>query len=176
MKKIILIGMKHSGKTTFAKELSKAIKMNFADTDIAIEHEFFLQKNIDLNCREIVIQHGEEYFRTLEINAVKNLLKDKKIAIIATGGGLANNKDILKMFKTHHIVHVKSPKSIVFERIMINGMPGFFEKEKSAFESFNEIWEKRMPIYENIADLTIDNSQNIEDNIKKIINTFNIKL
>ena len=36
-KKIVLIGMMGSGKTTVGKVLSKILKLNFVDTDILIE-------------------------------------------------------------------------------------------------------------------------------------------
>ena len=36
-KKIVLIGMMGSGKTTVGKILSKILKLNFIDTDILIE-------------------------------------------------------------------------------------------------------------------------------------------
>ena len=59
-KKIVLIGMMGSGKSTVGKILSKTLKLNFIDTDILIE------KKCGLKIKEILI------------NMVKNISETKK--------------------------------------------------------------------------------------------------
>jgi len=39
-KKIVLIGMMGSGKTTVGRILSKRLKINFIDTDVLIEKKY----------------------------------------------------------------------------------------------------------------------------------------
>jgi shikimate kinase len=77
---ITLIGMPATGKSTFGRKLAKKLAYEFIDLDVWIStHE---QKSIP----EIFAQKGEEYFRKLESQALKEVLKgDYKV--IALGGG-----------------------------------------------------------------------------------------
>ena len=54
-KKIVLIGMMGSGKTTIGRILSKKLGLNFVDTDILIE------KECGLGIKEIFEKYGEKY-------------------------------------------------------------------------------------------------------------------
>ena len=82
-KKIVLIGMMGSGKTTVGRILSKSLKLNFIDTDILIE------KNCGIKIRKIFDKYGEEYFRRTEEKIILDILLNKKTpGVIALGGGV----------------------------------------------------------------------------------------
>ena len=91
-KKIVLIGMMGSGKSTVGRILSKTLKLNFIDTDILIE------KKCGLKITEIFDKYGEKYFRHKEEKIVLNiLLNDKKPCVLALGGGAFLNKKLQKV-------------------------------------------------------------------------------
>ena len=91
-KKIVLIGMMGSGKSTIGKILSKILKLNFIDTDILIE------KKCGLKIKEIFDKYGEKYFRHKEEKIILNiLLNDKKPCVLALGGGAFLNKKLQKI-------------------------------------------------------------------------------
>jgi shikimate kinase len=79
--KIYLIGMPGSGKTTLGKQVASSLAFTFVDLDHEIEqHE---RKTIP----EIFAQGGEDYFRQIESDLLKEwALSDKKF-VMATGGG-----------------------------------------------------------------------------------------
>lgn len=81
-KKIFLIGLPGSGKTTIGKELAKILNIPFQDTDDIICRQ--QGKTID----EIFNMQGESYFRELEREVLHELLTENKSSIISTGGGL----------------------------------------------------------------------------------------
>ena len=58
-KKIVLLGMMGSGKTTLGKIISKKLKIKFFDTDSIIEKECGLKIN------KIFDIYGEKYFRKI---------------------------------------------------------------------------------------------------------------
>lgn len=93
MSKIILIGFMGSGKTTIGKALSQKCQYSLIDTDKYIEEQ---QSRTISNIFE---QDGEEYFRVLETNALKELLKSDEDMIISTGGGLAIKKENRELLK-----------------------------------------------------------------------------
>ena len=91
-KKIVLIGMMGSGKTTVGKVLSKILKLNFVDTDILIEKKCWLK------ITKIFDKYGEKYFRRKEEEIVLDtLLNDKKPCVVALGGGAFLNKKLQKI-------------------------------------------------------------------------------
>ena len=59
-KKIVLVGMMGSGKSTVGHFLSKYLKLNFIDVDNTIEDKTGLTIN------NIFKKKGENYFRNLE--------------------------------------------------------------------------------------------------------------
>ena len=67
-KKIVLIGMMGSGKSTIGKILSKMLKFNFIDTDI------FIEKKYGIKITKIFDKYGEEYFRRKEEKIVLKIL------------------------------------------------------------------------------------------------------
>ena len=89
-KKIVLIGMMGSGKSTIGKILSKMLKFNFIDTDILIE------KKCGLKITKIFDKYGEEYFRRKEEKIVSKILYYKSPFVISLGGGVFLNKNLQK--------------------------------------------------------------------------------
>ena len=79
---------------------------------------------------------------------------------------LQENRDVLVQ---HHVVHISALKSIVFERIMINGKPAFFPTEEGVFEGFQKLWNERDPIFKSIAKTTIQNDGSVEISVENVL-------
>jgi len=78
--KLFLIGLPGSGKSTLAKELSKKLNYPLIDTD-----EIICKKE-GSSIEEIFNKKGENYFRKLESDTLKEIIKTEH-AVISTGGG-----------------------------------------------------------------------------------------
>lgn len=90
---IILIGFMGSGKTTFGKWITRNHNMEFLDTDEYIENKY--NKLI----KDIFRDSGEETFRDMETQAIKELAQVCDNCVISVGGGLpvrAVNRSLLK--------------------------------------------------------------------------------
>lgn len=168
MNHIILIGFKNVGKTCVAKLLAEALGLPFADSDTVVRELYAARENKNLSCREIMRAHGEEYFRNLEYEATKTVLAAEPPQVVALGGGapLQERNEIL--LAGHTIVHVIAPKGVVYERIMVNGWPAFFPREVDPYVSFQKIWQDRMPRYELLASITIENNRPLVDVVKSL--------
>lgn len=70
-----------SGKTTFGRALAKALGLDFIDLD-----EYICLKT-GKTIPQIFSQEGEDYFRTLESQALIEVCSSKEPAIVACGGG-----------------------------------------------------------------------------------------
>ncbi len=162
MTHLILIGFKHTGKTSLGRSLAERMGRGFIDLDEEIVRAHQAKGDKHVSCREILNEHGEEYFRELEHETLQSVLDSSEDFVLAVGGGTpmtARNQDLMK---THHVVHVSAPKSIVFERIMINGKPAFFPKEADTFDSFQQLWSERIPVFDSLAHVKIENNDSLE--------------
>jgi shikimate kinase len=86
---VALTGMKHTGKTTIARLLAARLGVPSYDTDVLIA------ELSGKTPRELADEGGSELMHSWETRAIETL-RDRlagRQAIIATGGGLADNAD-----------------------------------------------------------------------------------
>lgn len=157
-RKIILIGMKSSGKTTTGKVLAEKLGIPFTDMDTQIELLHAREKDEPLPFREIFKKYGGDYFRRTETAALEMLaaLPENEPIVLATGGGLplaAVNRAILGRLGT--VVYLDVAPGELLKRIVAGGIPAFFPYPDDPKRSLDEILAARRPVYRDIAQLTI---------------------
>ena len=189
---IILMGIKHCGKSTQGRIISKKLSVPFFDTDDVI---FEMTGKTP---RQIYTELGNEGFQEAEEKACLFLQKKinssaEKNAVIATGGGICTNKkalDVLKKIGT--FVFLKTPERIASLRVlreisvaqdgMLLNVPAFIAKKNprsiaDAKKIFHDFFIERELIYEQLADVVIDMSgSSKEANARKIIETVSSKV
>jgi shikimate kinase len=79
--KIYLIGMPGSGKSTLGKQVANELLLPFVDLDKEIEQRE--QKSIP----DIFTEKGEDYFRLIEAEVLRQYTSSNDSFILATGGG-----------------------------------------------------------------------------------------
>ncbi len=149
MKNIILIGFMGSGKSSVSHHLSYTLKMQEIDTDKYISDE---QK---MSIPEIFSQKGEEYFRDLETNLLKNL-QNKNSLIISCGGGMPlreENQKLLKILGTVFLL-TASPET-TFNRVKNNNNRPLLNDNMN-LEYITKMIESRKDKYLKTADFVID--------------------
>jgi len=98
---IYIIGFMGSGKTTAGEKLASLLGWSFIDLDKNVEK--YTGKTIS----EIFSQHGEDYFRNIETELLKNLVVLTN-TIISTGGGTpCYNDNIDYMLNTGLTIYLK---------------------------------------------------------------------
>jgi len=90
---IVLVGFMGTGKSTVGRVIAQKLEFHFIDTDDVIE------QTSKAKIFDIFAEHGEDYFRDLESQAVKSvsLMKNQ---VVATGGGVvlrSSNIDLLRI-------------------------------------------------------------------------------
>jgi len=171
---LILIGFKHAGKTLLGESLSARLNRPFVDLDAEIIRLHTEQCGQEQTCREILQHHGEEFFRELESNALKEILTEETPLILALGGGTPLMERNQMLLKDQQVVHVTAPRSIVFERIMIGGKPAFFPPEADAFDHFQKLWGERIPVFEQLAKITVKNQGSIDTLVDDVLTRLNL--
>ena len=149
-KNIVLCGFMGSGKSTIGNLLSKKMGMAFIDLDAYIE------KKGTKSVSQIFADSGEEYFRQLEKNAVKELAY-KKSVILATGGGTLTFQEDVDVLRNadNKIILLDLPVEVVEQRLQGDTKRPLLnrpDKEKV----MRELYEKRLPLYRNAADIVVN--------------------
>lgn len=143
---IFLIGMPGCGKSTLGSRLALEIGYEFVDMDEYIE------KQACMFIDEIFTAYGEDYFRALEANALKELSNGNNL-IIATGGGVIKNKKN-KQYMNGLCIYLTADLNLIQKRLDESLIIRPLLQEKTIFE----LYEERKDLYEYFSDIAIDNT------------------
>lgn len=153
MNNIILIGFMGCGKTTVGIRLSYRLHRLLEDTDKLIEH----QQNRSIS--DIFADCGEEAFRTMETECLKELLTQKGKRIISVGGGLAvreENQRLLKQLGT--VVYLKASADTIYERLQSDTSRPLLQTADPKAR-IKELLLQREGAYEQACDITVEVDQ-----------------
>jgi len=147
---VILIGFMGTGKTSLGKLLATKLGRGFIDLDQKIEH------NAGMTITEIFAAHGEEYFRNLEREAVREVTTKKNL-VIATGGGTVKDPDNLRLLKSSGvIICLTTEPEEIFLRTMRRGeRPVLDSSGDERLQTIKTLLAERQQFYSQ-ADYTID--------------------
>jgi shikimate kinase len=167
--KIFLMGMPGSGKTTVGKRLAKALAYEFIDLDQYIEK----RENCSIN--DIFRHQGENYFRTAETDAIKEVSLLKSKTIVSLGGGTPcfnNNIDLL--LESGLCVYIKASDKLLLNRLenAKSQRPLFWGLTKQEIEKkLQQMINARAPFYEK-AHLTTEAVNFQEKELIALINSY----
>jgi shikimate kinase len=145
----VLIGPPGSGKSSIGRALAKLLQQDFVDTDALIEEQE--GKSI----REIFQQSGEEKFREIESAVVTHQLVHAE-GIIALGGGAVLSTATQASLKNSiaDVVFLNVSASNAVPRVSANSSRPLLSENPS--EQWSALMKERLPIYIDLADITID--------------------
>jgi len=158
---LILIGFMGVGKGTVARALVAKHDLFAIDTDDVIESQ---EKR---KIKDIFKDEGEEYFRNLEQKCATWLEKSVDNTVISTGGGFYKRKNLNNIGT---VIYLKSSFDGILNRI--GNSPNALKKLKKRpllqdIDAAKELFNQRVPEYENVADAIV----NVEDkHIDDIVN------
>jgi shikimate kinase len=166
---IVFVGFASSGKSATAYGIARALDLKFVDLDKEIEVRYFLERGRESHYRRIILNEGEEYFFQLE-NRVLNELTRLQDLSIAPGGGAPlrrENRDLLAKLGT--VVYLQCAPEVLLGRMKAKGPPLFLIEDPS-LEQLTDICNQRHPVYEAMADVTIDNSMlSVEETVASVL-------
>ncbi len=159
---IVLVGIKHAGKSSIGGAVAEEHDLLFVDSDELIEANYMLVNGEKLTCREIFNKVGRNAFRQLEAEALKQLIEstneDDQSRIISVGGGVADNPGVTPemLHQLGLVVFINVDIEFAWERVIANGVPAYLKEESDPEKVFIEMSQKRIAFYSSNADLTID--------------------
>jgi shikimate kinase len=159
--RVILIGPMGSGKTTIGSLLAQRLGLSFRDTDHLIEEQE--GKTVS----QIFLDQGEDAFRVIE----KRVLREELLTdgtVLSLGGGAPISIDAQSALRaiSSHIIFLDISLSTVAPRIGFNrDRPLLLNNPRGQWQT---LMEARRPIYEAIADATINVDDKSEEEIVTI--------
>ena len=163
--KVFLIGLMGSGKSYWAKKMSKWIKSAGYDLDDLIE------MNEEKTIAEIFSEDGEDYFRKTETKLLK-WFKEKKKYVLATGGGApCFNENMQWMKKEGIVIWLDESLEVLVQRLIKEKehrplIAKLNEKQLATF--LEEQLTNRFSFYQQ-ANYRVSSAQITESELKKII-------
>ena len=182
---LILLGIKHSGKTTHGKLLARHFVLPFIDIDFVIE------KMTGKAPRRLYAEEGAAAFLLAEENACRTTarLLEGKSAVIATGGGICDNAPALTFLRPlGKFVYLCVPEKIAADRILAKAsknysgrwenLPAYIAAKnpvtaEDCRAAFHDVYTMRTAVYLAISDCTAnlsdDFSASKDGNFQKIL-------
>jgi len=150
MENVILTGFMGCGKSSLGIRLSYKMKMPLLDTDKLIE------KKQGCTISELFKEQGEERFRELETECLKEIGTHKGSYVISTGGGLPVREENRRLLKElGMVVYLRIKPETVYERLKEDTTRPLLQGE-NPMERIKKLMEERSEFYEECADLTMD--------------------
>ncbi len=154
---IVLVGMAGCGKTTVGKALACELNRKFIDTDEEIVKKYG-------SITDIFKTHGEEYFREIESEVIKEV-SALQGCVIATGGGAVlkrENTDRLKM----------NGKIYFLDRPLEKIVATSDRPLSSTREDLEKRFFERYDIYTDCCDAKIASNGTVEETLNSIRKDF----
>jgi shikimate kinase len=133
------------GKTTVGKKLAKAMGVPFIDTDALVVADHG-------EIHQIFETQGEATFRRFEEEAVERAIATP--AVVATGGGAVLSATSRDRLKETTVIYLSTDGRHIKGRLKGSKRP----LVQNGFEDWQRIYAERKPIYESVANITVDTS------------------
>lgn len=153
---IVLIGMPSAGKTTIGKLLEKQLHKKCIDIDDEIE------KKAGMRISEIFQKYGEETFRDIETQVIKEVSSLHNV-IIATGGGSVLREINMDRLHLNGII-IYVDRSI--NNLISNDPNRPLLNHPNALQN---LYNTRYPLYQKHAHITVNNDHTLQDTLQQII-------
>jgi len=158
---IVLIGMPASGKTTIGKKVARKMGREFIDSDKEIE------KKTGMKIPEIFEKYGEEHFRRIETEVIKEISVKSGVVIATGGGAVLNPNNIFSLSKNGRIYFLDRP----LEKLICTPNRPLSSSRELLEKRYNQRYQK----YLDAADVRIEAQDSIKGNTDAIIEEFRRK-
>lgn len=154
---IVFIGMPGSGKTTIGGLVAEKLHKSFYDIDSIIE------EREDMEIKDI-FKNGEEYFRKLEYNFLKEISENEDV-VISTGGGIVETELAMDIIKKDYVIFLNRDIEDIIKNVDDDSRPLLNGNKKKNIEN---LYNRRIDKYIKNADYTVKVT-NVKNTVLNII-------
>ena len=149
---VALLGLRGAGKTTVGRRLARRRRVPFVELDRRIETA------AELSLGELFSLHGEDYYRRLEREVLKDVLDEGRPMVLATGGGLVASADPFAMLRRSAVtVWLRARPEDHWNRVVRQGDRRPMADHPQAMADLRSLLAAREPLY-SLADHVVDTS------------------
>jgi shikimate kinase len=166
-RKVVLIGMMGSGKSSTGRRLARALQWSFLDLDESIE------RRAGRSIRDIFATDGESAFRDLEENELRLAVSESGPLVIAAGGGIVIREANRQMLsRVDEVIWLHAPVDVLAQRVgararrqedhrpLVDGDP---------HDRLSAIWEERKDLYKAVATVVVAvENQTLDDVVRQL--------
>ena len=154
---LILMGLKHCGKSSIGEFLAEREKFPFADLDGLILDG--ARREGYSSIRELYRTVGLQKFQEYELKALRDLFESGErpsSLVLSLGGGMADNSAAMQLAAYYgDMIYLKVREPILLDRILRGGLPPFLQGDDSPEDLFHRLYRRRDTLYSQYADFIV---------------------
>jgi XRE family transcriptional regulator, aerobic/anaerobic benzoate catabolism transcriptional regulator len=153
---VALLGLRGAGKTTVGRRLAKRLAMRFVELDRRIE------ENANLSLGEMFALHGEDYYRRLEGDVLRQVLLERDPFVLATGGGLVTSPETYELLRNAAVtVWLRAKPEDHWNRVVGQGDRRPMADHPQAMADLRTLLAAREPLYTSASIVVETSGQSI---------------
>jgi XRE family transcriptional regulator, aerobic/anaerobic benzoate catabolism transcriptional regulator len=150
---VALLGVRGAGKSTVGRRVAALMGVEFVELDHLIEQAS------GLSLGDIFSIHGEAYYRSIELEVLKEFLDGNTRAVVATGGSLVTHEESFELLQGRaQTIWLSARAQDHWERVLGQGDDRPMRRNPQAFDQLESLLSSRRALYA-LADTTVDTSQ-----------------
>ncbi len=153
---VVIIGFKSAGKSTVGPHLAEQIGFAFDDLDRRLAERASAELGEVVDFRDAFRRLGEARFRELESGLLREAMTEDSL-VLSLGGGAPFDPVVPGLVQEHCVVYIRVREEDLVGRVRAGGWPAYLEKEPDPESALRRLLRERLPRYEEMADVVIDN-------------------
>jgi shikimate kinase len=153
-----------AGKSTVGRQLSRALKKRFIDSDKAIEDH--TGASISL----IFDVEGEDGFRRREQAMIEELTALDEVVLATGGGAILDENNRSNLMSRGFVVYLQAPVELLVERTSRDRSRPLLNTDDT-YTRITELLEQRDPIYRQVADAIVQTDRRSARHVVREIQT-----
>jgi shikimate kinase len=152
--KLVLIGLRGTGKSTVGRLMAQRLNWQFLDSDVIV------QERAGMTIREIFEKHGEPHFRKLESAVIHEIAALENVVIASGGGAVLNPQNVAVLKQGGFVVHLSASPSELWHRIVQDqsthdNRPKLVHDAGSGLDELKKLMLSRAAVYAESRDVEV---------------------
>jgi len=159
VRRLVLVGLPATGKTTVARALADEWQVQALDTDDIVA------QNVGMSAAQYLRAEGEANFRDRELDALRSVVHGVADVVVATGGGIVTSADARSILAAEFTLWLDCDDEVLLSRLDDAERPLL---EPGAAEALARLRTERDEWYREVARARIDCAASIDEVVARV--------